>query len=160
MAAPTTPPEIVPVIEEDDPGIAVPQGTQCRRNGCKALFVSDELSRFGNGEEAVCIYHSAPVLPLFLEFTISKPLSFQPIFREGSKVIHRLTTIITFVDIKSRDIYAANVEFSSLMNFSRSKDVKVDGMSLLHTNLNKQYVDSIYLTYLSHMKKGRGNGEL
>lgn len=60
-------PEVAPIIEEeDDLSIEVAPGTHCRRTGCKALFVSDELSRSGDGEEAVCIYHPSPVLSLFV----------------------------------------------------------------------------------------------
>ncbi|KAK7023967.1 translation initiation factor IF-2 [Favolaschia claudopus] len=47
-AKPTPPP---PVLEEDDDlSIPVAAGTKCKRNGCNAAFVSDEVSRVGDGE--------------------------------------------------------------------------------------------------------------
>ncbi|KAG8217389.1 HSP20-like chaperone [Butyriboletus roseoflavus] len=69
--ATTLPAESVPpslLEEEDDLGVAVALGTQCRRKGCSAAFVSDAENRIGNGEGTVCTYHPAP-----------------PIFHEGSK---------------------------------------------------------------------------
>ncbi|KAI0050901.1 chord-domain-containing protein [Auriscalpium vulgare] len=57
-----------PVEEEDDLDAAVPAGTECRRNGCKVQFVSDEENRKGDDAGAICVYHPA-----------------QPIFHEGSK---------------------------------------------------------------------------
>ncbi|KLO14177.1 chord-domain-containing protein [Schizopora paradoxa] len=63
---PSTP---APVIEEeDDLAAPVPSGATCRRNGCKAIFISDVESRTGDGEASVCTYHPAA-----------------PIFHEGSK---------------------------------------------------------------------------
>ncbi|KAF8894476.1 hypothetical protein BD779DRAFT_1501314 [Infundibulicybe gibba] len=63
-----TPPPKQAIEEEDDLAAPVNPGVQCRRNGCGIRFVSDEVSRQGEGEGAVCIYHPSP-----------------PIFREGSK---------------------------------------------------------------------------
>jgi len=58
-----------PVIEEEDDLCAsVEPGTVCKRKGCGVKFVSDDISRNGDGEGTVCTYHSSP-----------------PIFREGSK---------------------------------------------------------------------------
>ncbi|KAF8495395.1 HSP20-like chaperone [Gautieria morchelliformis] len=63
-------PQPVPVVqdEEDDLSVPVPVGTVCKRTGCGVKFVSEEASRIGEDEGAVCRYHPAP-----------------PIFREGSK---------------------------------------------------------------------------
>lgn len=59
------PPAPAVIIEEDDTSVAVKPGTPCRRNGCKVLFVSDEVNRQGDGQDAVCTYH--PALPIFHE---------------------------------------------------------------------------------------------
>ncbi|OCH86557.1 chord-domain-containing protein [Obba rivulosa] len=67
--SPGTPPEPAPVIEEeDDLSAPVAVGTECKRNGCKTKYESDEASRVGDGPGTVCKYHPMP-----------------PIFREGSK---------------------------------------------------------------------------
>lgn len=52
-----------PVVqeEEDDTSIPVPVDTPCRRSGCGAKFVSEEISRLGEGMGTVCKYHPAPV---------------------------------------------------------------------------------------------------
>jgi hypothetical protein len=50
-----------PIEEEDDLGASVKSGTLCRRNGCRTVFVSDDVNRIGEGEGTVCTYHSAPV---------------------------------------------------------------------------------------------------
>ena len=50
-----------PPEEEDDPSVPVPAGTVCRRKGCGKAFVSDEVSRHGEGPEAECIYHPKTV---------------------------------------------------------------------------------------------------
>ncbi|EGN96054.1 hypothetical protein SERLA73DRAFT_58926 [Serpula lacrymans var. lacrymans S7.3] len=66
IAAPKEP---APVVEEeDDLSVPVQTGAPCRHTGCGVAFVSDEVNRIGNGEEATCTYHPA-----------------SPIFREGSK---------------------------------------------------------------------------
>ncbi|KAL0578137.1 hypothetical protein V5O48_003842 [Marasmius crinis-equi] len=66
------PPSALPppplIEEEDDPDVAVEPGTPCKRKGCNTTFVSDEVSRKGDGDGSRCIYHPMP-----------------PIFREGSK---------------------------------------------------------------------------
>jgi len=63
------PPAPAPIVEEeDDLSVPVSAGTTCKRNGCKAEFVSDEVNRLGDGEGTVCTYHPAG-----------------PIFHEGSK---------------------------------------------------------------------------
>ncbi|KAG8906859.1 hypothetical protein FRB99_005919 [Tulasnella sp. 403] len=54
--------------DEDDPNVPAQVGAKCLRNGCNATFVSEEESRNGDGDAAVCKYH---------------PM--QPLFREGSK---------------------------------------------------------------------------
>lgn len=54
---PASPPE----EEEDDLSVPVAVGTTCKRKGCGKSFVSDEVSRSGDGEEAVCVYHPLPV---------------------------------------------------------------------------------------------------
>ncbi|KAI0807398.1 chord-domain-containing protein [Fomes fomentarius] len=54
--------------EEDDLDAHVPAGTECRHNGCKVAYESDELHRKEGGEAAECTYHPKP-----------------PIFHEGSK---------------------------------------------------------------------------
>jgi len=66
-AAPAEVTTVAP-LEEDDLSVAVPPGTKCQRKGCDKSFVSDEISRNGDGDGAICNFHSAP-----------------PIFREGSK---------------------------------------------------------------------------
>ena len=43
-------------FEQDDPSIPVEKGTNCKRNGCNAEYVSDEVSR-GEGPEAKCLFH-------------------------------------------------------------------------------------------------------
>ncbi|TCD66684.1 hypothetical protein EIP91_001038 [Steccherinum ochraceum] len=65
--APRDPPPL-PEEEEDDLSAPAVPGTTCKRKGCGKSYVSDEVSRNGDGEEAVCVYHPMP-----------------PIFREGSK---------------------------------------------------------------------------
>jgi len=67
-APPPVEPAPVIVEDEDDTSIPVAVGTICRRTGCGAEFVSDEVNRVGDGEDTVCTYHPAP-----------------PIFHEGSK---------------------------------------------------------------------------
>lgn len=55
--------------EEDDLSVKIEPGTLCRRNGCKAEFVSDEVSREPTGEGSTCVYHPSPVrhvLPPFI----------------------------------------------------------------------------------------------
>ncbi|KAJ7582645.1 HSP20-like chaperone [Mycena floridula] len=59
-------PAPAPIIEEeDDLTQPVPAGKTCRRKGCGTSFVSDEVSRLGDGEATICKYHSAPVRPTF-----------------------------------------------------------------------------------------------
>jgi hypothetical protein len=65
-------------LEQDDPGIPVEKGTQCRRLACNATYVSEEVSR-GDGEEAKCVFH--PGYPIFA-IAINNSV---PIFHEGSK---------------------------------------------------------------------------
>ncbi|PSR94065.1 hypothetical protein PHLCEN_2v4493 [Hermanssonia centrifuga] len=63
-AAPAEP--APPVQEEDDDlSAVVPPGTTCRHKGCGKVFISDETSRVGDGEEAICTYH--PKAPIFHE---------------------------------------------------------------------------------------------
>ena len=58
----TTPAPPIEIVEdEDDPSVAVPPGTMCRRPGCRKQFVSDEESRQGDGEGATCQYHANQV---------------------------------------------------------------------------------------------------
>jgi len=62
MVKPTSAPKPEPVVtEEDDPAVAVAPGTQCKRQGCSAKFVSDAENRQGDGPGAVCTYHPRPV---------------------------------------------------------------------------------------------------
>ncbi|OAX38904.1 chord-domain-containing protein [Rhizopogon vinicolor AM-OR11-026] len=63
-----TPVEAPVVEDEDDLSVPVTVGTICKRKGCGVAFVSDEVNRIGDGNEAVCTYHPAA-----------------PIFHEGSK---------------------------------------------------------------------------
>jgi len=56
------------IIEEDDLSVPIGKGTKCLRKGCDYVFVSEEISRIGDGEGAECHFHPAP-----------------PLFREGSK---------------------------------------------------------------------------
>lgn len=63
-----------PPEEEDDLGVAVASGTQCRRKGCSVAFASDAENRIGNGEGTVCTYHPAPVrFGFFATFAHSSP---------------------------------------------------------------------------------------
>lgn len=64
-STPATPPPPPEEEEEDDPTVEVPVGTTCRHKGCGKTFISNEVSRFGEGEEAVCVYH--PKSPIFHE---------------------------------------------------------------------------------------------
>ena len=50
-----------PEEDEDDLSTPVAAGTVCKRKGCGKAFVSDEVSRSEDGEEAVCVYHPLPV---------------------------------------------------------------------------------------------------
>jgi CHORD len=43
-------------LEQDDPSVPVQKGTKCRRLGCNAEHISDEVSR-GNGPGAICVFH-------------------------------------------------------------------------------------------------------
>lgn len=43
-------------LEQDDLSIPVEQGTKCKRRGCNAEYVSDEISR-GDGYDAKCVFH-------------------------------------------------------------------------------------------------------
>lgn len=63
-----TPAPPVEVEDEDDLTVSVTPGTMCKRSGCRKTFVSDEVSRQGDGEEAQCTYHAK-----------------EPLFHEGSK---------------------------------------------------------------------------
>jgi len=56
------------VVEEDDLTIPVDAGSHCKRKGCFAVFISDEVNRNGDGEGTICTYHPMP-----------------PVFHEGSK---------------------------------------------------------------------------
>jgi len=53
------------VEEEDDLEAVVPEGTPCKRAGCKATFVSNEKNRTGDGPGTKCVYH--PGVPIFHE---------------------------------------------------------------------------------------------
>ena len=65
-------------LEQDDPLIPVERGTKCKRRGCNAEYVSDEVSR-GDGPEAQCVFH--PGYFYFDFFFNGSP----PLFHEGSK---------------------------------------------------------------------------
>jgi hypothetical protein len=43
-------------LEQDDLSIPVQKGERCKRKGCLAEYVSDEVSR-GDGLEAKCVFH-------------------------------------------------------------------------------------------------------
>ena len=43
-------------LEQDDLSIPVEKGEKCKRKGCSAEYVSDEVSR-GDGPEAACVFH-------------------------------------------------------------------------------------------------------
>lgn len=47
--------------EEDDISAPVSVGATCRHKGCGKTYVSDEVSRLGEGEEAICVYHPKAV---------------------------------------------------------------------------------------------------
>ena len=59
-SAPVPPPP-VEEEEEDDLSVEVPVGTTCRHKGCGKTFVSNEVSRLGEGEGAICTYHPRAV---------------------------------------------------------------------------------------------------
>jgi hypothetical protein len=89
-AIPTPPPASSKEAEadEDDPDVVVPSGTACKRAGCKVTFVSNEENRNADGPGVKCLYHPGAVrififnrIPL-----LRRPLVFQPLFHEGSKV--------------------------------------------------------------------------
>ena len=65
-------------FEQDDLSMPVEKGTKCKRNGCNAVYVSDEVSR-GEGPEAKCVFH--PRYFLFRDYFNGSP----PLFHEGSK---------------------------------------------------------------------------
>ncbi|KZS99128.1 CS-domain-containing protein [Sistotremastrum niveocremeum HHB9708] len=54
-AAPTPAP-----LAEDDLDAPVEPGTKCKRQACGKTYISDALSRHGDGEEAVCVFHPLP----------------------------------------------------------------------------------------------------
>jgi len=56
-----TPTPAAPILEMDDVNASVEVGALCRRNGCNAAFVSDEVNRQGDGEGTKCHYHPLPV---------------------------------------------------------------------------------------------------
>ncbi|EPS35327.1 hypothetical protein H072_11307 [Dactylellina haptotyla CBS 200.50] len=58
-AASAAPKEQVP--EEDEPGVAVPSGTKCKRNGCEETYASEEESR----KPESCVHH--PGVAIFHE---------------------------------------------------------------------------------------------
>jgi hypothetical protein len=43
-------------LEQDDPSLPVEAGTKCRRRGCNAEYVSEEISR-GEGYDGKCVFH-------------------------------------------------------------------------------------------------------
>jgi len=43
-------------LEQDDLSIPVQKGEKCKRKGCSAEYVSEEVSR-GDGPEATCVFH-------------------------------------------------------------------------------------------------------
>ncbi|EWC48758.1 hypothetical protein DRE_00063 [Drechslerella stenobrocha 248] len=57
--APVPPKEQVP--EEDEPGVTVPAGAKCKRNGCEATYSSEEESR----KPGSCVHH--PGVAIFHE---------------------------------------------------------------------------------------------
>ncbi|KAF3935819.1 hypothetical protein ABW19_dt0205834 [Dactylella cylindrospora] len=54
------PPKEQPV-EEDEPGVAVPGGTKCKRNGCEVTYINEEDSR----KPGSCVHH--PGVAIFHE---------------------------------------------------------------------------------------------
>lgn len=61
-AIPTAPPVSAKEAEdEDDLDATVPPGTACKRVGCKALFVSNDENRIGDGPGTKCIHHPGAV---------------------------------------------------------------------------------------------------
>jgi hypothetical protein len=55
------PPPSPALEEEEDLDASVKPGTICRHKGCGDSFVSDEVSRIGDSEGTICIYHPFPV---------------------------------------------------------------------------------------------------
>lgn len=43
-------------LEQDDLSIPVEKGEKCKRKGCSAEYISEEVSR-GDGSEAKCVFH-------------------------------------------------------------------------------------------------------
>ncbi|KAK1927538.1 HSP20-like chaperone [Papiliotrema laurentii] len=60
----TPPPPSPKETEEDDLSVPVPEGSRCKRLGCKAVWEGEAVSR-GDGEKAKCVYH--PQAPVFHE---------------------------------------------------------------------------------------------
>ncbi len=48
-------------VDEDDLDAVVPEGTACRRAGCRLTFVADEENRIGEGPGTKCVYHPGAV---------------------------------------------------------------------------------------------------
>jgi hypothetical protein len=86
IATPVPPPTPVPEekkpepLEQDDPSIPVEKGTKCRRKGCNAEYVSEEVSR-GEGEEAKCVFH-----PGYTRFSLKLTLDLRS-FTKGARAI-------------------------------------------------------------------------
>ena len=90
-----TPSPAPSVEEEDDLSVPVQPGAICKRNGCKAAFVSDEESRNGEGEGVKCTYHPSSVCYKWAIVSQMLTIFLQPIFHEGSKVSRLRGTLAT-----------------------------------------------------------------
>lgn len=84
-AAPAPPPP--EEEEEDDLSVPAAPGTTCRHKGCGKVFVSDELHRIGDGEEATCTYHPKAVSVIinsrFVQVHRYSPVSSRSSMREA-----------------------------------------------------------------------------
>lgn len=105
--APSPPPE--EEEEEDDLTAEVPVGTTCRHKGCGKTFVSNEASRLGDGDEAVCTYHPKSVSVLCISSIYSLNIWFSPSSTKVARyaLVNSLLTVSELTN--NRDTCAASV---------------------------------------------------
>ncbi|THH29644.1 hypothetical protein EUX98_g4543 [Antrodiella citrinella] len=161
----TGPREPVPPAEEDEDDLSasVPTGTICKRKGCGKTYVSDEVSRSGDGEEATCVYHSLP-----------------PLFREGSKGYlcckRRVLEFDEFLKIegckKGRHLFVPKVKETKTEEFTECRIDHYQTPTEVHVSVFAKQVDvgrsvvkidssNIYLDlYLPASKRFRRTVEL
>lgn len=126
--APPASTEKVEEKEEDDLEATVPPGTVCKRAGCKVIFVSNEENRTGDGPGTMCVHHPGAVrLPAPRIFPCIETCCATARFPRGEQGLSLFYLLICgIVDVKrlTRVTSVANVVYSSLRNFSRSKGVR------------------------------------